>query len=285
MLGVTAVRKACIIGHPVAHSRSPLIHNYWLKTLGLSGSYEREDVTVEQLPDFLRTLRSRGYVGGNVTVPHKEAVHRLADRRDAAAAAIGAVNTLWFEEDALVAGNTDAHGFATHLEISVPDWRSNARHAVVMGAGGAARAVVYALLETGLEIAIVNRSFDRANLLSAHFGGRPKVHGFAGLPGLMATADLLVNTTSLGMVGNPPLSIDLEGLNPTAIVYDIVYVPLETELLKAARRRGHRTVDGLGVLLHQAVPGFARWFGVTPKVTPELRAHIEADIRAKVRSA
>jgi shikimate dehydrogenase len=275
------IARACVIGHPVAHSRSPLLHGHWLKTLGIVGAYERADVTEADFPDFLRRLRTQGYVGGNITVPHKEAAFRLVDRRDDAAQAIGAVNTVWHEGDRLVGGNTDAYGFVAHLDVSIPRWNETVRRAAVLGAGGAARAVVHALLERGVEIAVVNRTVARAQDLAAHFNQRVSAESFAGLPQRLARADLVVNTTSLGMVGKPALDVDLAPLTSAAIVYDIVYVPLETEFLRAAKERGHRTVEGLGMLLHQAVPGFARWFGTTPLVTAELRSVIEADIRAK----
>lgn len=282
---MNVVPKACVMGHPVTHSRSPMIHNYWLRTLAIAGAYERADVTQQDFPGFLKGLRQHGYVGGNITVPHKETAYLAVDRRDGAADAIGAVNTVWHEGEMLVGGNTDAHGFITHLETSVPHWSRHARRAVVMGAGGAARAVIHALLGSGLELDLVNRTAGRARHLAAHFGGAITVHEFADLPRLLPDADLLVNTTSLGMTGSPPLALDLAPLKGDAIVYDIVYVPLETGLLKAARTRGHRTVDGLGVLLHQAAPAFARWFGTTPQVTPELRELVAADIRAKTENA
>jgi shikimate dehydrogenase len=275
------IPKACVMGHPVAHSRSPMLHGYWLKTLGIPGFYEAVEVTEQDFPDFLRNLRTHGYVGGNITVPHKEAAFRTVDYRDGAARAIGAVNTVWHEDDRLVGGNTDAYGFIAHLDASVPHWNESADRAVVLGAGGTARAIVYALLDRGLAVALVNRTIARARDLAIHFAMRASAHGFEELPQLLADADILVNATSLGMAGKPRLDIDLVRLKPAAIVYDVVYVPLETELLKAARRHGHRTVDGLGMLLHQAVPGFARWFGATPAVTPELRALIESDIKAK----
>jgi shikimate dehydrogenase len=277
--------RACVIGHPVAHSRSPLLHGYWLETLGIAGAYTRADVTDHEFPDFLRGLRTQGYVGANITVPHKEAAFRLVDRRDDAAQAIGAVNTVWYEDAALVGGNTDAYGFIAHLEASIPRWQETTRGAVILGAGGAARAVVHALLARGVEITLVNRTMARAQDLAAHFGKRVSVGSFAELPQLLARADLMVNTTSLGMAGKPALDLDLAPLKPAGIVYDIVYVPLETEFLRAAKQRGHRTVDGLGMLLHQAVPGFARWFGATPRVTAELRSLIESDIRANIGTA
>jgi shikimate dehydrogenase len=274
------IPRACVIGHPVAHSRSPLLHGYWLKTLGIPGAYERADVPEPDFPAFLRSLRERGYVGANITVPHKQEAYRMVDRQDAAARAIGAVNTVWYEGDRLVGDNTDAYGFMAHLAASVPSWGKEVRRAVVLGAGGAARAVVHALLERDVSVALVNRTRERAQELAVHFAMRPSAHRFDELPRALSRADLLVNATSLGMSGKAALDIDLAPLTASAIVYDIVYVPLETALLKTAKQRGHRTVDGLGMLLHQAVPGFARWFGVTPAVTPDLRALLEADIRA-----
>jgi shikimate dehydrogenase len=278
---MTAAPKACLMGHPVAHSRSPMIHGYWLKSLGIAGAYELADVTEAEFPSFLRGLPERGYVGGNITVPHKEAAFRHVDRREAAADAIGAVNTVWFEGGILFGANTDAHGFITHLDASVPDWDRTARRALIVGAGGGARAIVHALLGRGIAVVLANRTRARAEEVAAHFANRVAVHDLSDLPRLLGGTDLLINATSLGMAGKPPLDIDLGPLKPGAIVYDIVYAPLETALLRAAKAKGHRTVDGLGMLLQQAVPAFARWFGVTPKVTPQLRALVEADIRAK----
>ena len=275
--------RACVTGYRIAYSRSPMLHGYWLKSLGIEGSYELADIAPADYPDFLRSLRRNGYVGCNVTVPHKEAAFRAVDKRDAAAAAIGAVNTIWYERDTLVGSNSDAYGFLAHLDAAVPGWDTEARFAVVLGAGGAARAVVYALLTRIGSVQVVNRTLNRAQDLATHFGANVTAHDYKDLPQLLPQADLLVNATSLGATGNAPLEINLAGLKAGAIVYDIVYVPLETELLKVAKARGHRTVDGLGMLLHQGVPGFARWFGVTPPVTAELRALIEADIRAKGR--
>jgi len=279
------IPRACVIGHPVAHSRSPLLHGYWLRTLGIAGAYERAEVTATEFPDFLKGLRQRGYVGANITVPHKEAAFNLVDRRNDTAQAIGAVNAVWYEDGQLVGSNTDVHGFLAHLDASVPGWDAAARRAVILGAGGAARAAVHGLLGRGLEVALVNRTASRARDLAAHFSMRPSVQTFDDLPELLGRADLLVNATSLGMAGKPALAPDLGPLKQEAIVYDIVYVPLATELLRLARQRGHRTVDGLGMLLHQAVPAFGRWFGVTPRVTPDLRLLIEADIRGPVGAA
>ncbi len=279
-----AIPRACVMGHPVAHSRSPMIHGYWLRTLGIAGAYELKDVTPEDFPGFLTRLAANGYVGGNVTVPHKEAAFRLVEARDAAAEAVGAVNTVWLEDGRLHGGNSDAHGFIANLDERAPGWDVSGCRAVVLGAGGAARSALHALLGRGVEVALVNRTAGRAAELVAHFSnGRAKAsaHGSGELPALLEHADLLVNCTSCGMTGKPPLEIDLAPLKAGAVVYDIVYVPLETNLLAAARARRLRTVDGLGMLLLQAGYGFAKWFGAVPRVTPELRALVEADVRAK----
>jgi shikimate dehydrogenase len=277
----SAVPKACVMGHPVAHSRSPMIHGYWLRTLGVPGSYELKDLTPEAFPDFVTQLAANGYVGGNVTVPHKEAAFRLVDRRDEAAEAVGAVNTLWLENGRLMGGNSDTHGFIANLDDRAPGWDVPGARAVILGAGGAARSAAYSLAARGLAVQVVNRTVARAHHLAADFGPRVSGHGLDALPQLLPDADLLVNCTSLGMTGKPPLEADIAPLKPGAVVCDVVYVPLETDLLAAARARGHRIVDGLGMLLQQAGFGFRKWFGATPRVTPELRALVEADIRAK----
>jgi shikimate dehydrogenase len=279
------LRRACIMGHPVAQSRSPMLHGYWLKTLKVEGAYERADVPPKDFPAFFRDLPGHGFVGGNITKPHKELAFRLVDRREGAAEAIGAVNTVWFENGALVGGNTDYLGYLAHADDQAPGWDAAGGLAVVLGAGGAARAVVYGLRERGLDIALLNRTRSRAEGLAKAFAGHVHVHDFVELPRLMRDAILLTNTSALGALGQPPLEIDLKPLKDSAVVYDINYVPIETELLKAAAARGLRAVDGLGMLLHQAVPAFAKWFGIVPKVTAELRALLEADIRAKTGSA
>jgi shikimate dehydrogenase len=278
---MTAVPRACIMGHPVAQSRSPMLHGYWLNKLNIEGAYERADVPPENFPAFFRDLPGQGFVGGNITKPHKEVAFRLVDRREGAAETIGAVNTVWFENGALVGGNTDYLGYLAHADDRAPGWDAAGGLAVVLGAGGAARAVVYGLRERGLDIALINRTRPRAEELAKHFAPHVRVYDFAELPRLMRGAVLLTNTSALGALGQPPLEIDLAPLKDTAVVYDINYVPLETDLIKAAAARGLRTVDGLGMLLHQAVPAFAKWFGVVPNVTAELRALLEADIRAK----
>ncbi|TGS09984.1 shikimate dehydrogenase [Mesorhizobium sp. M2E.F.Ca.ET.209.01.1.1] len=273
-----AEKRACVTGHPIAHSRSPKIHGYWLKTYGIDGSYQAIDVAPADFAAFLKSLGEDGYRGGNVTIPHKEAAFAGVARRDHAADEIGAVNTLWFEDGVLWGGNTDGYGFAANLDEHAPGWTANGP-AVVLGAGGASRAVIHALKERGIkDIRIVNRTVARAEELSRHFGAGVSAHAAGAVGELLADAGLLINTTALGMHGDATLSADPAGLPDHAIVTDIVYVPLETPLLAAARARGLRTVDGLGMLLHQAVPGFERWFGRKPEVTPELRRMIVADI-------
>ncbi|TJV41412.1 MAG: shikimate dehydrogenase [Mesorhizobium sp.] len=276
-----ATKKAFVTGHPIKHSRSPKIHGHWLAKHGIDGSYEAIDVAPHDFAEFLATLQANGYRGGNVTIPHKEAAFALAGRRDQAAEEIGAVNTLWFEAGILWGGNTDSHGFAANLDDHAPGWASKGP-AVVLGAGGASRAVVHALKERGVsDIRIVNRTLARAVELRDRFGAGVSAHGMAATGELLADAGLLVNTTALGMVGNEGLAADPALLPGHAIVTDLVYVPLETPLLAAARARGLKTVDGLGMLLNQAVPGFEHWFGVRPQVTAELRAIIVADLVPK----
>lgn len=278
------MRRACVIGHPVAHSRSPLMHRHWLETYGIEGDYVREDVAPEAIDRFLDRLGDT-YVGANVTIPHKEAAFRKLKRPDAVATALGAANTLWFENGELCGSNTDVYGFLAHLDESLPGWQRRTATALVLGAGGAARGIVYALASRKIgRIELVNRTRVRAETLARHFGPNCAVSDWAGLPALLTEADLLVNTTSLGMKGQPPLLLDLAPLKKNAAVCDIVYVPLETALLAAARRRGHPAIDGLGMLLHQAVPGFERWFGVRPEVTPKLRALLLADLGEKART-
>ncbi|MFE0016553.1 shikimate dehydrogenase [Mesorhizobium sp. NPDC059054] len=275
------MNKAFVIGHPIAHSRSPKIHGHWLKAYGIAGSYEAIDVAPADLPAFLSALAERGFSGGNVTIPHKEDVFAAVKRRDAAAEQIGAINTLWLEDGEVCGGNTDAHGFAANLDEYVPGWAGNGP-ALVLGAGGAARAIVHALKERDVgDIRIVNRTKARAEELRDQFGAGVSAHGSEAIAELTADSGLLINTTALGMHGNEGLPADPASLPAHAIVTDIVYVPLETPLLAAARLRGLKTVDGLGMLLHQAVPGFERWFGKRPEVTPELRAIIVADLGAR----
>jgi shikimate dehydrogenase len=282
---VTTPPRAFVMGHPIAHSRSPMLHGYWLKHYAIPGSYERLDVPPEELAAFFADFATVGWVGGNVTVPHKSAVIPFLDRIDDDARAMGAVNTIWRENGALVGGNTDAIGFIGNLDELAPGWDTGARLAVILGAGGAARAATYGLLGRGLSVALCNRTADKAAALAAHFGAGVSAHALSELPALLGEADVLVNATSQGMVGQPPLILDLATLKSDAIVCDVVYVPLETGLIRAARARELRTVDGLGMLLHQAVAGFARWFGRTPEVTAELRQLLAEDIRVKTPGA
>jgi shikimate dehydrogenase len=273
------VPRACVIGRPIRHSRSPIIHGYWLKHYGLAGSYVREAVAPENLRDFLLGLSARGFVGCNVTIPHKEAAFEMVAVDDEATRRLKVVNTLYLSEGRLEGISTDGQGFIGSLRHSLPDWSPQNKRAVMLGAGGAARAIAGALIDCGIaELAIVNRSRERAEKLRDDFGAAVVVLDWIAAPDAMQDADLLVNTTSLGMAGQPELGLSLERLPASAIVTDIVYTPLQTGLLKAAQLRGHRTVPGLGMLLHQAVPGFARWFGATPEVTPELYRLVAADI-------
>jgi shikimate dehydrogenase len=274
----TTPRAACVVGWPVEHSRSPLIHNYWLKRYGIDGEYRREAVRKEDFAAFVGTLAARGYVGANVTVPHKEAAFALS-QPDAQARAVGAVNTLWLEDDVLRSTNTDVEGFLDNLDACAPRWDRDAGKALVLGAGGAARAVIHGLSSRGVDrIVVANRTASRAEALQASFGKRVQVADWARLEAELADTALLVNTTTLGMHGQPALALGLADLQSHAIVADIVYVPVATPLLAAARARGLVTADGLGMLLHQAVRGFALWFGKTPVVTGELRALVEADL-------
>lgn len=272
-------KAACVIGWPVEHSRSPLIHTYWLRELGIAADYRREAVAPERLADFVTRLADNGYVGANVTVPHKEAVLPLS-RPDPLAQALGAANTLWLEQGVLRATNTDVEGFVASLDAAVADWpAAAAERAVVVGAGGAARAVVFGLRERGLRhIHVVNRSFDRAAALRDRLGSVVAPAPWERRNEVLAGGGMLVNTTTLGMTGHAPLDVDLSRLGVGAIVADIVYSPLVTPLLADARARGLRTVDGLGMLLHQAAGAFARFFGSRPQVTPGLRALVEADL-------
>ena len=267
-----------MIGSPIRHSRSPLLHGFWLETLHIPGSYEAIEVFPEDLDRFMTGFRGAGFVGGNVTVPHKQGVFAFVDRVAPEAAGIGAVNTVWLEGSAIVGGNTDAYGFLTNLDECTPGWDEAGGLGVVLGAGGAARAVVYGLLQRGLRVHVANRSGSNAATLAAQFGPKVTTGAWAALPNVMSRADLLVNTTVLGMVGKPPLLLDLSRLQRSAVVCDIVYVPMITPLLQEAKDRGHRVADGLGMLLHQAVPGFTQWFGAIPTVSPALRAHLVADI-------
>jgi shikimate dehydrogenase len=272
------LRAACVIGWPVEHSRSPLIHNEWIRQLGLQAEYRREAVPPERFADFVTHLADHGYVGANVTVPHKEAALQ-SSRPDVLAQAVGAANTIWRDDGMLRSTNTDIEGFVASLEAAVPGFAKNAESAVVLGAGGAARAIVFGLLQRGVRhIHVVNRSLDRATQMHQRFGDQVTPATWERRNDLLAASELLVNTTTLGMAGQPHLEIDLAALPPGAVVADIVYAPLVTPLLAAAAARGLRTVDGVGMLLHQAAGAFVRFFGMRPQVTQGLRTLVEADL-------
>lgn len=279
-------RRACVIGWPITHSRSPLIHGHWLRTLGIRGSYEKVAVQPDAAAAFLRNLAQHGYDGCNVTLPLKEIAFATADERLPEAEAVGAANTLWLDDGRLIATNTDTYGFMTHLSLSAPGWDRIDRPALVLGAGGAARAIVHGFLQAGMpRVFLANRTHARAEALAVYFGGgrhagKVVCVDWAERGRASSEAGVIVNTTTIGMRGKGDLGLDLTAVPDEAVVADIVYVPLETGLLAAARARGLRTVDGLGMLLHQAVPGFERWFGVRPQVTAELRQLVAADVEA-----
>ena len=269
---------ACVIGHRVGYSRSPTLHGYWLRTMGIAGRYDLVDIAPEEFGAFLTQLRVHGYVGANVTKPHKQPAFALLDARDAAAEAIGAVNTVWLDGDRLIGSNTDVAGFLANLDAQAPGWDAGGGPAVVLGAGGAGRAVVYGLRTRGLDVALVNRTLSRAEALAQHFGAGVTSHPWSQTPRLLADARLLVNATLLGATGQDALAIELSGLPASAVVCELNYVPLESKLLGSARQRGLRVVDGLGMLMYQAVPAFEHFFGVRPAVTPQLRAALEATL-------
>ena len=277
MTSATKSPAACLIGWPAAHSRSPLIHHYWLRTLGIDGGYVIEAVPPDEFQDFVFRLSLRGFVGANVTRPHKERALALS-KPDDRARAVGAANTLWYRDGELCSTNTDVEGFVGNLDSSAPGW-DKIEDALVLGAGGASRAVVFGLIERGIKrVHLANRTMARAQALADQFGARVQPVAWNAIGGLLPSMGLLVNTTSLGMHGQPALELDVGLLPPQAVVADLVYVPLQTPLLAAAQARGLKTADGLGMLLHQAVRGFELWFGQRPEVTPELRALVEADL-------
>jgi shikimate dehydrogenase len=277
MASITRPRAACLIGWPAAHSRSPLIHHYWLRTLGIEGGYTIEAIPPEGFAEFVQHLAGHGFVGANVTIPHKERALALT-LPDARAKAVGAANTLWYDGGELRSTNTDIEGFVDNLDACASDWDATG-DALVLGAGGSSRAVVFGLVERGIKrVHLANRTMERARALADQFGNSVQAIAWDAINEVVPRAGLLVNTTSLGMRGQPALELDVGLLPSSAIVADLVYVPLETALLKAARARGLKTADGLGMLLHQAVRGFELWFGQRPQVTPELRALVEADL-------
>jgi shikimate dehydrogenase len=273
-------KAVCVIAWPAGHSRSPLIHNYWIKQHKLDAEYRREAVPPDKFAEFVTHLHEHGYIGANITVPHKEPALKLSEP-DERARAVGAANALWYKDDRLRSTNTDVEGFLANLDAVTPGWDRGLSTAVVLGAGGGARAVVYGLVtrEVG-RIYVINRTKEKAQALRKKFGSAVQVAGWDETTGLLGGAGLLVNTTTLGMVGQPPLDFNLR-CPASMVVADIVYAPLVTGLLASARARGLRSADGLGMLLHQAVRGFELWFGIRPEVTPELRALVEADLLKK----
>lgn len=270
--------RAFVIGHPIAHSRSPLIHGTWLAEHGIDGSYEAIDVAPEGLPAFFERLKGGEFLGGNVTIPHKETVFTLCDEVDPLARQIGAVNTLVAREGKVWGTNTDYLGFLGNLDAGAPGWSDAKAPALVLGAGGAARAIIVALKSRDIPVILLNRTRATAEKLAAELGGAITPGGLEEANEVTPNVSVVVNTTSIGMHGTRFEQLELTRLRRGTLVTDIVYVPLETPLLAEARALGLRTVDGLGMLLHQAVPGFAAWFGVTPSVTPALRARIEATL-------
>lgn len=279
-------KRACVIGWPIKHSRSPIIHTHWLKQYGIEGTYEKVAVAPEQAAEWLEQLADHGFAGCNVTVPHKETAFQAADRKEASAEAVQAANTLWLEDGKLRAANTDTYGFMAHLEAEFHQWKQEfagpERVALVLGAGGAARAIVHGLIEAGLTgITVSNRTLARAQSLAEHFNREAlsvTTLNWEERQSAVARAGLIINTTTIGMNGDGALGLDLTQAPAGCIVADIVYVPLETGLLRDAKASGLRTLDGLGMLLHQAVPGFEKWFGVRPDVTKELRDAVLTDL-------
>jgi shikimate dehydrogenase len=271
--------KACVIGWPISHSRSPMIHGYWLKQHRIDGAYTRQPVQPEHLATFIRDLRTQGYAGCNVTLPHKETVFQLVTPADDTVRRLQAVNTVYRNDGRWHGTNTDGEGFINSLAAGAPGLALRGNRAVLLGAGGASVAIINALIENGVrEIAVANRSREKAEALADRFGRVVRPYGWGSRNDLLGEASLLVNTTSLGMSGQPPLELDLARLDPNAVVTDIVYTPLRTALLNGAAARGNRIVEGLGMLLHQAVRGFHLWFGVRPDVTDELYRLIATDI-------
>jgi shikimate dehydrogenase len=272
-------RKAFVVGWPVAHSRSPRVHRFWLKRHGIDGDYLPEAVPPEAIKAFLMGFADKGYVGGNVTLPHKEAAFRACAVATPIASRLEAANTLWLEGSRLCGDNTDVYGFAANLDDHAPDWRRGST-ALVIGAGGASRAMLQALIEAKFKsVVVLNRTLARAEALARHFGDPVSAGGLVALPAVIAEADLVVNATSAGLHGEEGLVVPWHAAKTGAIATDLIYVPLVTPFLKGARESGLRTVDGLGMLLHQAVPGFERWFGIRPTVDAELRDHVTSDLQ------
>ena len=277
----TSLTHAFVTGFPVKHSRSPIIHGHWLQGFGIAGTYQAIEVEPKEFADFIATLKdgTSRFAGGNVTIPHKEQAFALSDAPDALASELGAANTLFMSDGKLHATNTDGYGFLNNLDDRAPGWTDAKDRAVVLGAGGASRAIIQALRDRGFgEIHVLNRTVERAQELSDRFGPRVHAAPIGALAERLAGADLFVNTTSLGMDDSDAIAIDFTAMRAGALVTDIVYVPLITPILAQAKEQGMCIADGLGMLLHQAVPGFEKWFGKRPEVTSELRAMIIADM-------
>lgn len=273
-----SIPRACVIGNPISHSRSPKLHSYWLKRYGIAGEYTALQVTEDKLEQTLRELPSQGFIGANVTIPHKVSVMQFADNITDRATLIGAANTLIFKEDGRIfADNTDGYGFMANLRQGAPNWNPKAGPAAIFGAGGAARAIIVALADAGVpEIIISNRTRPKAEALRADFGARISVIDWVQADKMLEEAATVINTTSLGMVGGKDFKVSLDGLRPETVVTDIVYNPLKTAFLETAEKKGCTIVDGLGMLLHQGVPGFERWFGTRPEVDEATRQAVLA---------
>ncbi len=274
------MKKACVIGWPIEHSRSPLIHNYWLRKYNIDGSYEKTPVEPQSIETFIRTLAASEFIGCNVTIPHKEAVFNAVDIVDEIAGRLGAVNTVFLKNNKVCGTNTDGEGFIASLHQAYPAFGLGNKTAIIVGAGGAAKAIIGALLDEGMgKVGIINRTRERIHSLQRQFGSRVFKIDMAAASNELKTCGLLVNATSQGMEGQLPLKLDIQNLNPNALVADLVYAPLETVFMERAKNQGNPTLGGLGMLLHQAVRGFELWFGVKPEVTAELHALVAADIQ------
>jgi len=274
------MKKACVIGWPIGHSRSPLIHNYWLKKYGIDAVYEKKAVEPENVMQFVANLAASEFIGCNVTIPHKEAAFQAVAKADVIASRLGAVNTVYLRDGVVCGTNTDGEGFIASLRHSHPLFNLKNKTAIVIGAGGAAKAIIGALFDEGVKhIGIINRTRERIHDLQAQFGSGIYEISETISNDALTSCGLLVNTTSKGMEGQPPLELEIQSLNPNALVADIVYTPLETAFLAKARQRGNPVLSGLGMLLHQAVRGFELWFGVKPDVTAELYELIAADVQ------
>lgn len=272
-MSLSTIPVAAVLGHPINHSKSPKLHNYWLSLFNIDGYYIPLDIDPRNFENSIRALGGLGFVGANVTIPYKEKVLKLADKISDRAAIIGAANTLTFLQDGRIyADNTDGYGFLQNIKCKYNDWTAGEGTSVVFGAGGASRAILGALIEDGAnEVILANRTRSRADQLRSDFGAKIKVVDWMKVQNYLSDASTVINATSLGMDGKAELPIPLQGLKKNTLVTDIVYTPLNTPLLENAAKRGCRTVDGLGMLIHQAIPGFERWFGMKPDVSENLR--------------